>query len=177
MIKRILIVGNGRAGKDVAAAILSSITKLPYAGSISWAVKELVAKALGIHPQIAWDSRHQHREEWYTICCRLRENDPTVLVRRALENGQIVTGARDRTEILAARARNLFDKILWIERPGIPEDFTVTFGPENCDEVIVNDGTLDQFQRTLFRWAEKHGLIPALYLSGKVPPTEDKIRE
>src|SRR5262245_12690534 len=72
-MKRLLVVGWGRAGKDTAAMMLAAITKLPYAGSTSWAANEIVARVLGIHPQVAWETRHQNRQRWYEICNKIRE--------------------------------------------------------------------------------------------------------
>lgn len=187
MNKRILICGFGRCGKDTAAEMLEKITRIPYAGSTSWAAKELVARRLGVHPQVAWHTRHQHREAWKVECDDLRKNDQTLLIRRALESVNedksagilagwtgIVAGVRDRLELRASKEEKIFNHILWIERPGVPRDFTVTFDMEDCDETVVNDGTLDDLQSKLFLWAEKHGLIPGLYLSS---PTVDLHRE
>ena len=185
-MKRILIVGYGRAGKDESGLMLSAITKLPYAGSTSWSAKELVAKRLRIHPQVAWEARHQRREEWKAICDDLRKHDQTKLIRLALESvndekssgllagwGGIVTGCRDKVELSAAKEEGIFDSILWIDRLGTPVDPTVTFTKDDCDEVIHNDGSLLQLHSTLFLWAEKHGLVPDLYLT----PTTDRFRE
>jgi hypothetical protein len=188
-IKRILIVGNGRAGKDTAAMYLAKLTKIPYAGSTSWAAKEIVAKKLGVHPQEAWENRHANREKWKSICDVLRSHDQTLLIRLALavanENKSagllagwrgIVVGVRDHKEIDAAKQQKLFDRIIWIANPRVPVDSTVTFGAQNCDEIIWNKGTIMDFRLTLFGWAEHNGLIPSFYLSGK-PPTDDQFRE
>lgn len=187
MNKRILVVGFGRAGKDTAAEMLEKITRIPYAGSTSWAAKELVARRLRLHPQVAWETRHQRREEWKKICDDIRRHDPTKLIRMALETvneekssgltagwSGIVAGCRDRVELIAAKNEKIFDHIIWIARPGIPQDPTVTFSAMDCQDIIFNDGSLDKLRSTLFTWAEHHSLVPALFLT---PPTRDKIRE
>lgn len=185
-VNRILVAGWGRAGKDLSAKMLSRITGIPYAGSTSWAAKEIVARKLGVHPQVAWENRHKNREKWKQICDEIREGDQTILLRLALASVNedksaglfagwrgIVAGARDRVELLAAKSENLFDHILWICRPGIPEDPTVTFSFSDCDTIIPNDGTPHQLQSKLFLWAEHWGLIPSLYLNS----TDDRFRE
>lgn len=185
-MKRILVVGFGRAGKDESAMMLSQITKIPYAGSTSWAAKELVAKRLRLHPQVAWETRHQRREEWKAICDDIRKHDQTKLVRLALETvneekssgllagwSGIVAGCRDKVELFAAKEQKIFDSILWIERPGTPPDSTVTFTKDDCDEVIYNDAGLIHLHSKLFLWAEKRGLISGLYMS----TTEDRFRD
>jgi len=165
--------------------MLEKITRIPYAGSCSWAAKEYMAKKLGVHPQLAWESRHQNREIWKKELDELRKSDQTILVRKALESVNedkssgilagwrgIVAGARDRIELFSAKEQKIFHHILWIDNYRVPVDTTVTFGAEDCDEMIINDGDLEELRNTLFLWAEKHGLIPGLYLSGKCPTTD-----
>lgn len=187
MNKRILVVGFGRAGKDASAFLLQNITGIPYAGSTSWSAKEIVAKKLGMHAQVCWENRHSNREHWKSICDGLRVDDQTLLIRLALASVNedkssglisgwrgIVAGVRDRLELEAAKNEKIFDHILWIARPNIPPDPTVTFSAMDCDEIIFNDGDIDDLRSKLFVWAESKGLIPSLYLT---PPTKDIHRE
>ena len=155
---KILFVGYGRAGKDEAAAYVSKITGLRYAGSTSWAVLPYMAARLGLHPQVAWETRHAMRKQWYDYCNELRAPDATILARMVLQQGDITAGVRDVVEIKAIKAAGLFDKIVWIHRPGTPKDPTVTFHPDDCDLVIENDSTLEEYHRTLRRLCRSWGL-------------------
>lgn len=148
-VKKILFVGYGRAGKDEAASYVSAKTQLRYAGSFSWAALPHMAEFLGQHPQVAWDNRHKHRELWKTELDRLRTVDQCFLARKVLATGEVTAGLRDKAEIDAVKAEKLFDHIIWITRPGIPVDPTVTFSPVDCDILIHNDGTLEQFHASL----------------------------
>ncbi len=152
-IKRLLITGWGRVGKDEAGAFLGRITALRYAGSTSWAALPLMAEHLGLHPQLAWETRRARREEWKAACDGFRLHDQTLLVRRALETGEICAGLRDIVELQAVKEARLVDKILWITRPGTPKDPTVTFSEDDTDEIILNDGDLEKFHVILFEWA------------------------
>lgn len=175
-MNRILFVGWGRAGKDAGAEYLGSISTIPYAGSTSWAAKELVAEVLGIHPQVAWETRHQRRMEWKQICDDLRREDPTRLIRLALDNAGsrgIVAGCRDVVELVYAKRQNIFDRIVWIDRINTPKDPTVTFGPEDCDEIIYNNLTLEAYYQTLIDWARFNGILRPIAPA----PTSDLIRE
>lgn len=156
---KILFCGYGRAGKDEAAAYLAKITGLRYAGSFSWAALPYVAARLGQHPQVAWETRHQHRKQWYGYCNELRAGDPTILARLVLASGDITAGLRDKVELDAVKAAKLFDRIVWVDREGNPEDPTVTFAARDCDEYVINHGTLAQFHRTLEQFAEYHRLV------------------
>lgn len=172
-IKKLLIVGWGRSGKDAAGEYLGRISTLRYAGSTSWAAKEDVADALGVHPQVAWETRHENREKWKQICDHLRREDQTRLIRRALGTGEIVTGVRDLEELRAARHEQIFDRIIWVNRPGTRPDMTVTFSNWDCDEVIDNDWDILRFHRRLWAWAEEHDILRPVPAS----PTSDVLRE
>lgn len=157
-IKRILFVGYGRAGKDEAAFYVSSKTRLRYAGSFSWAALPHMANFLGLHPQVAWDTRSKHRETWKNELDQLRKQDQCFLARKVLATGEVTAGLRDKAEIDAVKAEKLFDHILWIHRRGIPVDPTVTFGPEDCDLELENHGTLEEFHAALDKLIVQLGL-------------------
>lgn len=148
---KILFVGWGRAGKDEAAAYLAKITGLRYAGSFSWAALPYMSARLGIHPQLAWETRHQNRELWKRYCDELRLVDQTLLARMALQSGDICAGLRDKIELDAVKAAGLFDKIIWVERYGVPIDSTVTFEKDDpaIDFQLTNSGSLEFFHFNL----------------------------
>lgn len=159
MKAKLLLVGWGRAGKDCAAEFMNDHLGLPYAGSTSWAALPLMATFLNVHPQTAWEHRHENRQLWKDTCDGFRAKEgPLFLVRRALESGQVVTGVRGKSEIVAARESGWFRHIVWIERPGLPLDETVGFGPGDCTDYIRNDGSLRRFHRNLTTWACSVGL-------------------
>lgn len=159
MIKKLLIVGYGRHGKDEAGRYLGTITRLKYGGSTSWAALPLMAEYLGVHPLVAWEERHNNRQIWKDHCDELRRFRPSRLIETALKGGDIITGVRATVELEDARRRGLVDLVLWITRPGFPCDTTVEFGPENCDEALLNVGTLQNFHDDLRRWAGEKGLL------------------
>lgn len=157
---KILFVGWGRAGKDEAAAYLAKITGLRYAGSFSWAALPYMAARLGIHPQLAWETRHQNRELWKRYCDELRKVDQTLLARMALQSGDICAGLRDKIELDAVHEAKLFDKIVWVHRPGVPVDTTVTFLDSHpaITDYIANIGTPEDFHRGMDAQARVWGL-------------------
>lgn len=157
MNKKVLFVGWGRAGKDEAAQFAELHLGLRYGGSFSWHAKEDVAKALGVHPMTAWETRHQNRQFWKDHCDAMRASNQTLLAERALATGDICAGLRDKVELLAVYSKNLFDWVVWIERPGTPQDFTVTFTADDvlCREdgfCIINDGDLKLYHRRLIKF-------------------------
>lgn len=158
---KILFVGWGRAGKDEAAAYISKITGLRYAGSFSWAALPYMAARLGIHPQLAWDTRHANRELWKSYCDELRKVDQTLFARMALQSGDICAGLRDKIELDAVAGAKLFDKIVWVHRPQVPCDPTVTYDSQHpaITDYIQNLGTLEQFHAGLDARARIWGLL------------------
>lgn len=169
MTPRLLIVGGGRSGKDEAARFFNDHLGVPYAGSTSWAALPLMAEALKTHPQLAWEHRHECRQFWKDTLDTLRRDNPLLLVQRALNSGgRVVTGIRDKVEIDAAKERGIFRNILWIDRPGVPVDPTVTFDASDATDYVKNDGDLRRFHCNLVRWAIQNGfpVEPSTYAAG-----------
>lgn len=156
---KILFCGFGRAGKDTAAMHLAKVTGLRYAGSFSWAALPHMAKFLGLHPCQAWEERHNNRQLWKDELDRLRSVDQCFLARRVIEEGDVAAGLRDKKEIDAVRIERLFDHIVWVHRPGTPVDPTVTYGPEDCDSVILNSAGLTDFYEAIESWARLQKLL------------------
>jgi hypothetical protein len=156
--RKILFCGWGRAGKDEAAIFLGRITQLSYAGSFSWAGLPHMARVLDVHPCQAWEQRHAQRRFWKDELDKLRLADQCHLARLVIQSGDVAAGLRDLLEINAVKAERLFDRIVWIHRPGTPVDPTVTFTELDCDEVIVNDDTLESYHDKLFAWAVNNHL-------------------
>lgn len=170
MNNRILVVGWGRSGKDEAARFMNDDLGVKYAGSTSWAALPLMAERLGTHPQLAWEHRHANRQFWKDSCDDFRKENPTLLMQRAFHatpDGRVVTGVRDRIELVVAKEKGLFRHIIWIDRPGVPVDPTVTFTAGDATDYIKNDGDLRQFHRNVTRWAVQNaiGIQPSLYAS------------
>lgn len=91
-IKRLLLVGYGRAGKDAGLEYLSALTGLRNAGCTSKYLAKYVAQHLGVDELEAYRTRHDCREEWYRIGNSLRTNDPGILLREALSHGELTGG-------------------------------------------------------------------------------------
>lgn len=157
---KIAIVGHGRHGKDLAAEILSQITYLRYGGSASWAALPFIANWLNIHPQMAWENRHKHRNYWYEACNFLRKDDPCFLIKRVLRDGDMVVGIRDKVEIQALKESKLVKEIIWVDASKrVPEkDPTVNFTAEDCTMVLDNNSGIDSLYLKVYCLAQHIGL-------------------
>lgn len=176
MSHRLLIVGWGRSGKDEAAGFFNDHLGLPYAGSTSWAALPLMAVLQNLHPQLAWERRHANRQFWKDSCDEFRKNEPTLLMERAFRvtpHGRVVTGIRDKVEIDAAKEAKLFRNIIWIDRPGVPVDPTVTFTAADATDYVRNDGSLRRFHKNLIQWTISVGLNPPKFSAYAAEVYED----
>lgn len=156
-MKTIMFVGEGRAGKDTACDFLAQITTLRNAGTTSKYLCKYVAEELGLSVEDAYARRHESDEMrmvWYNKGNEVREKGPTTLAREALKHGEITGGVRALDEILAIRAERVVDLIVWIENKRVKKDPTVKFTSAECDIVIENNGTLEEFRERLRRFAE-----------------------
>ena len=153
------IYGPGRAGKDECAAWLKRNTRLRYWGATSEVIKPHAAKRLGVSEREAWRTRHDHRELWRAIGDELRAGDPAALARVTLRSGDINVGVRALVEIEAVRREHLVDVAVWVDRPGLPDDPTLEFGPEQCDLILPNRWGLPELHGRLRNLANSWGVL------------------
>ena len=74
------------------------------------------------------------------------------IYRDCLSNQDILTGVRWMHEFQTCRAAKLCDAWIYISRPGT-SDSTNEITPGDCDVVIRNHGTIEEFKAELRRWA------------------------
>lgn len=156
---KLLLVGHGRAGKDEAGEYLAKITNLKFAGTTSLYLAKYVAKELGRSEAEVYATRHADRDEWYRIGNELRLNDPGVLVRESMENGDIIGGVRDIEEVVYCRENNVVDLIVWIENNRVPVDPTLKFTSREADIIIQNNWGLGEYHGRLRRLAKSLNIL------------------
>ena len=148
-----MIVGRSRAGKDTACEYLARVTHLRFAGTTSLYLAKYVAARLGISEQEAYGTRHLNRNLWHRVGREVRRQDPGLLIRESLLHAEIVGEVRDSEEIVACKQEKLVDLIAWIDNDRVPKDSTVRFAERDCDIVVPNHGSLEEFHRRLLRLA------------------------
>ena len=93
-----------------------------------------------------------HRSEWFDTIADLNDPDPATLVRRKLEDHDVVVGLRSSREFEAAA--HLFDAIWWVEssRRGVPPEprtsMDIEFDPTRMT-LIDNGGSLADLERSV----------------------------
>lgn len=156
-VPKIALLGYGRCGKDTAGEWLGKHTPLRYMGSTSSVICPLIAAELGVPVQEAWETRHNNRKFWYEWANNYRRDNPAKLAEFCLETGDMVVGLRDKFELECCRQKKLFDLTIWIHRD-VPVDPTVTFSRTDCDVVVDNTGTLDEYYARLAKLVKFAGL-------------------
>jgi hypothetical protein len=146
----VAILGMGRAGKDEAAEFLAKTFGLSPVKSSSLNALPFVAHMIGMDPEAAYAERHQHREFWVEACNQLRKTDLTTLARWCLGQCDFAVGLRGRDEVPAVVKGGVVDLTIWIER-NVPTDPTVEFTSKECDFVVENYWSLEEFHTRLAR--------------------------
>jgi hypothetical protein len=157
VVKTIGLLGFGRSGKDCGLEYLASITTLRNAGTTSKYLAQYVADKLGLPVEEAYARRHESNEMrtiWYNYGNELREQGAATLIRMALQHGELTGGFRDKAELIAAREEGLIDLLVWVENYRVHVDPTVMFLPSDCDIIIHNGGSLDEYHNRLYRLAK-----------------------
>lgn len=146
--KTILFVGPSGCGKDFACTYLAGRTGLKFWGSTSQVIALEISRQTGSPLEVVYGSRHKDRDQWRALGDQLRADDPAHLLKVCLSHGaKLLNGTRALPELEAAR--KCIDHIIWIDRPGIPADPTLEFGPYDVDFHIGNYGDRANFCRAL----------------------------
>ena len=151
--KRIMVVGHSGAGQDTACRFLAEVTHLRFAATTSDCLARHVAVRLGVPVQQAYRTRHANRNLWHRVGNELRRRDPGLLTRESLRHAEITGGVRGIEEVQACRREHLVDLIVWVDNDRVRGGPTVTFGPDDCDVVVANHGSLEEFHGHLLRLA------------------------
>lgn len=150
---KVLFVGHGRCGKDVACETLAAATGWVNAGTTSKYLAEYVATALHRSHEVetVYAERHDNRDLWRRLGDEMRQTDQALLVRKAFAAGDISGGCRGLPEIREVQRVGLADVVIWVHRPGNPIDPTMEFGPEEADIILLNEGSLEKYKKRVQR--------------------------
>ena len=158
---KLFIIGKGECGKTDAKEIIVRETGLQAVDS-SWfmagkVVRPYLEKEHGItYGSIAdcYEDRRNHRPKWRKAICEFNGPDPSLLAREIFAENDIYAGMRSRREFLVAR--DLCDLSIWIDADQRVEkvDPSLDILKEDCDMIIDNNGTLEEFQSRVLRFCD-----------------------
>lgn len=145
------ICGKGRAGKDTAAEFLSTVTKLRYSAGTSFWYKDKVFSWFkenrpGIYSDAmsCWEDRHSDRDLWARLIGEFNAEDPVSAYSECLLEQDFLVGMRWRSEFEEVKRAKIVDVWLWVEN-NRSSDKTCQIRAEDCDLVVLNNGTLDEY--------------------------------
>jgi len=145
---KLLILGYTESGKTTAAEILADALHTTYLNTSDQLIKEF-AEQSGIPQATIIENKQQYRDQLFALGMARQESDPLWPQDVQLRTADILTGARNPNEIQAARSHNLYDLIIWIDRPGYTAGNTDKLTPADADCVIINDGSIEELREKL----------------------------
>ncbi len=93
------------------------------------------------------ERRIKNRDRRYLIAVgdAMTRAVPTILVQACLRRGRVVVGCRRINELREAKAADLVEAVVWIQRPDYDEggEDNLQLNIRDSDIVVANNGTLD----------------------------------
>lgn len=158
---KLMICGYARHGKDSAAEYLAQTFGLSHDSSSHIAMRHFLRDELFTRYGLLYHSeedcyadRVNHRAKWFDVIAAYNREDPAKLSRLIFSQADVYVGIRNREEFYAAKKDELFDLSLWVHAPRRhpPEPLSSnTLCEDDCDLVIMNNGTKQEFENKLDR--------------------------
>lgn len=146
MNPKLLLCGFTRSGKTTAAEIAARIIGGKAVNMSDYIIADY-AKANGHKENWVINHKEELRKKLFVFARAKQKIDPLYPMSAALDDADVVTGARNKDEITASN--HLLDLIIWIDRPGILKGDTDKIGPEDADIIILNDGTIEELEQKI----------------------------
>lgn len=148
---KILVVGEGRHGKDTAAELLNKYCGLTFTSS-SWVAAGLFFEKykdeFGYTTiEECYADRVNKRTLWYNFITEYNSPDRTKLTKKILETSNTYVGLRNPDELEAAR--DLFDLIIYVDASErLPGESAESNGitKDMAHIIIDNNGSLNQLK-------------------------------
>lgn len=143
-MKKIMLIGHGRHGKDTVAEILRDYHGYTLTPA-SWTfAEEVMRDKYGYATtQACFNARIARRALWGEEIAAYNTPDPAALAKKIMETSDIYVGCRRRREF--KEASKLFDCIVWVDRSEHlpPEDSTsMELTQEDAHIILDNNGSM-----------------------------------
>jgi len=156
---KILLLGNGRHGKDTMAEILNEEYGMSFLGSSRAACDLFIFDQMKDEhgyktKEECFNDRLNNRDYWYESICEYNKDDRTRLAKEILNRVDCYVGMRDLDEFMECMKQNLFDKVVWVDASErIPlEVGSFNIPKERADIIIYNNGTLEEFKKNVINF-------------------------
>jgi len=153
-MKKLLIIGSARHGKDTVAEMLNQHFGYTFKSSSQAASEIFIYDALrekyGYNtPEECFNDRGNHRAEWYDLICEYNREDKAKLAKGIMASSDIYVGMRDDAEIVECLRQGVFDLIIGVYDNRKPEEAKDSFNInlwEKADIIIPNSQGLKQLE-------------------------------
>jgi hypothetical protein len=150
--KKMLIIGQGRSGKDTFAEVAEE-RGYKFKSSSQAAADIFIFDALKHFYHSSdecYRDRHNNRALWHSLICFYNKDDKARLAKEIMKDNDIYVGMRDTEEMYACLEEGLFDIVVWIdasERVGDTEDESSNnIKRDDAHIIIENNGTENEFR-------------------------------
>lgn len=145
-----IIVGMPRSGKTEFGRRLAYHLGTQATDTSDWLVDVEASRqnhmiTNGLEVKDGWDEERDRPSRPYLIALgnAVCDTDPGFLALRAFDRGNVCVGVRRHIELV--RVSQMFNRnlmVVYIQRPGCAEVDNLEIAPDECHQVIYNDGTL-----------------------------------
>lgn len=149
-MKKLLIIGSARHGKDTVAEMINRNHGFTFESSSQAASRIFLYEALKDKygyktPEECFDDRVNHRKEWHDLICEYNSNDKAKLAKEIMKHSNIYVGMRSNEELIQCLEDKVFDMVIGVYDPRKPvesmESNNIDFWGKS-DIIIPNSGTL-----------------------------------
>ena len=150
---KILILGNGRHGKDTLGELFNKYFGLTFMSSSQasadfFLYNQLKDKYGYTTSEECFEDRVNHREEWYQAICDYNKDNRARLAQDILSRSDCYVGMRDKEEFNECVKQKLFDIIIWVDaskRLPLEPGTSFNINMSDADIIVENNGTFEEF--------------------------------
>ena len=150
---KILILGNGRHGKDTLGELFNKYFGLTFMSSSQasadfFLYNQLKDKYGYTTSEECFEDRVNHREEWYQAICDYNKDNRARLAQDILSRTDCYVGMRDKEEFKECVKQKLFDIIIWVDaskRLPLEPGTSFNINMSDADIIVENNGTFEEF--------------------------------
>ena len=154
---KLLVIGQGRHGKDEACSYLEKKQGLTFESSSKVFVDEFGELLLGLSEfnsvEEFYENRFEYRDLLYQAICAYNKHDKAKLAKKITQKYDIYCGLRDDKELEECVRQNVFDAIIWVDASKrvsyIEPSSSCKVTKEMADFIVDNNGTLEHLYRQL----------------------------
>lgn len=156
-MKKLLIIGHARHGKDTVAEMLRDKFGYVFQSSSYAAAKIFLFDALKDKYGYTtfsecFEDRVNHRAEWHDLICEYNKTDKARLAMDIMEYSDIYVGMRSDTELQQCLRLGIFDMVIGVYNPREPLEPASSFDIDiwkHSDIIIPNSGTLQDLEQRI----------------------------